>query len=270
MAAGAAAGRIPAGPPPDRPGDERNGEAPAPGGVSSPGELIATVSHELRQPLASIRGFTEMLLGHWDDFTDGDKVDILGAVHHDALRLSRLVDELLDVSRLESGRMPLFRRETDIAPLVHRVLADLKLVYPELQATVEIPARFPPLAADPFKLEQVLANILENACKYGSPGTVRISLAERSGPGRGTAEIAVSDQGAGIDPEELPHITEKFFHRGAESEVGGLGLGLWISRGIVEAHGGALVATSGRGQGTTVRFTIPLHQGRSAGKLAGP
>ncbi|HXR22196.1 MAG TPA: HAMP domain-containing sensor histidine kinase, partial [Acidimicrobiales bacterium] len=126
-------------------------------GSASLGELIATVSHELRQPLASIRGLTEMMLGHWADFSDDDKVRMLQGMLHDAERVGRMIDELLDVSRLESGQLTLHPRATDIAPLAARVVNNLKLSYPELEATVDIGPQFPTIIADPFKLEQVFA-----------------------------------------------------------------------------------------------------------------
>jgi signal transduction histidine kinase len=229
----------------------------APAEPQAAGELIATVSHELRQPLASIRGFTEMLLVHWDDFTDADKTGMLKEILHDAVRLGRLVDELLDVSRLESGRFTLSRRPTDIGDVVARVVTNLKPSYPGLEVVIKLPARFPLVLADPFKLEQVFTNIVENACKHGSAGTVRIAGSYGPDRDRPTVEIAVSDAGAGISAEELPHVTEKFY-RSANSTTSGLGLGLWVSQRIVEAHGGKLVAASGPRGGTTIRFSVPV------------
>lgn len=240
---------------------------------SSPAELIATASHELRQPLASIRGFSEMLLGHWDEFADDDKKEMLRAVFHDALRLSRLVDELLDVGRLESGRLPLSKRDVDLSHLVKRVVGDVKASYPELQAVIDFPSNFPMVTADAFKIEQVLSNIIENACKYGAPGTVKVTASHRGG----AAELAISDGGPGIAADELPYVTEKFF-RPNNTKANGLGLGLWIAKGIVEAHGGKLAATSVPGKGTTVRFSLPLdgspanrsQANARSGKLAEP
>jgi len=237
-------------------------------GRTSLGELIAAVSHELRQPLASIRGLTEMMLGHWADFSDDDKVQMLQGVLHDAERVGRLIDELLDVSRLEAGQLALQRRATDVGALAARVVNNLKLSYPDLEATVEIGPRLPTIIVDPFKLEQVFANILENACKYGSPAGIHIAASHNPAPGAAVVEISVSDRGEGIAAEDLPHVTEKFYRR-AEGKPSGLGLGLWISKEIVEAHGGELVATSVAGKGTTVSFTIPLHEDARTGKLAG-
>ncbi len=232
------------------------------------GELIAAVSHELRQPLASIRGLTEMMLGHWADFTDDDKVRMLQGVLHDAQRVGRMIEELLDVSRLESGQLPLYRRATDVGAVAERVVSSLKLSYPDLEATVEVGPRLPTVIVDPFKLEQVFGNIVENACKYGSPAGIRILVSHNRSPDAGEVEISVSDKGKGIAAEDLAHVTEKFY-RGGEGKSNGLGLGLWISKEIVEAHGGQLVATSALGAGTTVSFTIPLHADARTGKLAG-
>jgi signal transduction histidine kinase len=235
-------------------------------GSASLGELIATVSHELRQPLASIRGLTEMMLGHWADFTDEDKLRMLQGVLHDAERVGRMIDELLDVSRLESGQLALHRRATDLAAVAARVVNNLKLSYPGLEATVDIDEQLASVIVDPFKLEQVFANIVENACKYGSPVGIHITASHN--PTAGEVEISVSDKGEGIATDDLPHVTEKFY-RGGEGKSSGLGLGLWISKEIVEAHGGELVATSEVGTGTTLRFTIPLHEDARTDKLAG-
>jgi signal transduction histidine kinase len=232
------------------------------------GDVIAAVSHEVRQPLASIRGLTEMLLGHWSDFSDKDKTDMLYEVQHNAERVGRLIDELLEASRSEAGPLMLRQKETYVAALVARVAAGLRLSYPDLQVDVRFPPELPNVWVDPFKLEQVLANLLENAYKHGSPAHVVVAGVVKSTTSGGFVEISVSDKGNGIPPEELPHVTDKYF-RGASSHQGGLGLGLWISKGIVEAHGGELVASSVPGQGATVRFTIPLHDDATAGKLAG-
>ena len=271
-------------------------------GRARSGEMFAMVGHEMRRPLTSIKGYTEMLLAHWEDFSDADKIGMLKEMRHDAERVGRLIDDLVEVSRLETGRASLVLRQVDMADLVARVVADLKAAYPVLEASVEIPPQLPPVVADPFRLEQVIGNILENACQYGSPGTVRIrgsyhpSPFPNRAPGvsggplpgtgqppagewgdgptgqqapSGVVEIAISDKGEGIAPDDLPHVTEKFY-RSAAARRGGLGLGLWISKSIVEAHGGRLVASSVAGEGATVHFTIPLRRDGGSGKLAGP
>jgi signal transduction histidine kinase len=137
-----------------------------------------------------------------------------------------------------------------------------------VEATVELVPDIPKITAGPDKVEQVLFNILDNSCRHGAAGAVRVTVARKSTPPSDRVEVSVADDGMGIAPEDLPHVTEKLF-RAAGGERGGVGLGLWISSEIVEAHGGELVTTSVPGHGTTVRFTIPLRESTGAGKLAG-
>jgi signal transduction histidine kinase len=207
-----------------------------------------------------------MLLGHWAEFSDRDRLEMLREILHEADRVGRLIDELLDVSRLDSGQLRLHVRETSLGELAERVAAKVKLSYPALDAVVDLPEQLPTVHVDPFKVEQVLSNLLENACKYGSAAGARVTAAYVAGPAGGEVSVTVSDDGPGISPEDLPHVTEKFF-RGAGSKPSGLGLGLWISKGIVEAHGGNLTVASPSGEGTAVCFTIPLRPGARAGKL---
>ena len=131
--------------------------------------------------------------------------------------------------------------------------AMVKLEYPELEVVLTFPDPFPKVYADPDKVVQVLTNLVENACKYGSPSGMRV----QGQIGDEDVAVAVSDRGEGIPEEDLPKVFTKFFRR-AEGKPTGSGLGLWISRGLVEAHGGRLIASSIPGQGTTFRFTLPL------------
>jgi two-component system, OmpR family, phosphate regulon sensor histidine kinase PhoR len=227
-----------------------------------------------------------MLLGHWADFSEKDKTEMLREVLHDAERVGRLIDELLDFSRMESGQLRLRGAETDLGKVVARATSNLAFSFPGVETNVELPGDLPKIMADPFKVEQVLFNILDNSCKHGGARAVHVTVVRKpqsaAGPKSAAGprspadpkspadvlEIAVVDNGVGIPAEDLPHVTEKFF-RANGGEPGGLGLGLWISREIVEAHGGELVTTSVPGQGTIVRFTIPLREGIGAGKLAG-
>jgi signal transduction histidine kinase len=241
----------------------------SPSGTDAPtADFVAAVSHELRQPLASIRGLTEMLLGYWGDFSDQDKTEMLREVLHEAERVGHLVDELLDFSRMGSGQLRLRWMETDLGKVVARAMSNLAVSFPDVRVTVELPPALPTIMADPFKVEQVLFNLLENSCQHGAASAVRVAVARQAERRAEVVEISVGDNGVGIAPEDLPHVTEKFF-RATVAEAGGLGLGLWISRKIVEAHGGVLLATSVPGEGTTVRFTIPLRESTGAGKLAG-
>ncbi|HEX2043333.1 MAG TPA: PAS domain-containing sensor histidine kinase [Acidimicrobiales bacterium] len=215
-------------------------------------EVISTVSHELRSPLTSVRGYTSLLLNRWDRLADDQKRTMLEQVNHDAGRVTRLVTELLDISRLESGRLVLRRQLVDLPALAANVVEKVRMLEPEVDAELGFPADFPPVYADPDKIEQVLTNLVENAAKYGNPKGMRIFGRHRDG----MVTVAVADKGEGIPERDLRRVFSKFFRR-AETRPTGSGLGLWISRGLVEAHGGSLVVASQVGAGSTFSFTLP-------------
>ncbi|MFN2606971.1 MAG: ATP-binding protein [Acidimicrobiales bacterium] len=230
----------------------RNGTHARPEGPASGMEVISTVSHELRSPLTSVRGYTSLLLNRWDRLGDEQKRAMLEQVNHDAGRVTRLVTELLDISRLESGRLHLRRQLVDLRALAVGVVDKVRMMEAELDAEVLFPADFPDVYADPDKVEQVLTNLVENAAKYGHPKGMRI-VGEQ---GDGVVAVAVADKGEGMPESDLRRVFTKFFRR-AETRPTGSGLGLWISRGLVEAHGGTLVVSSEVGRGSTFRFTLP-------------
>lgn len=215
-------------------------------------EIVSTVSHELRSPLTSVKGFTALLLNRWDRLADDDKVAMLELVNRDADRVTRLITELLDISRLESGRLVLRRQLVDLPRLAASVVENVSVEYPALDATLGFSPSFPRVYADPDKVVQVLTNLVENACKYGSPTGLAVT-GEVSG---GEVALAVADRGDGIGAEDIENIFTRFFRR-PEARPSGSGLGLWISRGLVQAHGGRLSVTSVPGQGSTFRFTLP-------------
>ncbi len=215
-------------------------------------EVISTVSHELRSPLTSVKGYTSLLLNRWERLADEQKLMMLEQVHHDADRVTRLVTELLDISRLESGKLVLRRQMVDLAKLVVVVVEKVRMIEAEVRADLDFDGNFPRVYADPDKIEQVLTNLVENAAKYADPKGVRVL----GRVGDGVVSVAVVDQGEGIPQSDLPRVFTKFYRR-AETRPSGSGLGLWISRGLVEAHGGRLVVESEVGVGSTFRFTLP-------------
>ncbi|MGW1788587.1 ATP-binding protein [Streptomyces tubercidicus] len=219
-------------------------------------ELIATVAHELRSPLTSVKGFTATLLQKWERFTDDQKRLMLETVDADANRVTRLIAELLDISRIDSGRLEVRRQRVDMSAAVRR--------HVQAQTTAgQRPDRFlirmleplPDLWADPDKVDQVLGNLLENAVRHGE-GTVTIEVGPVSDTtsAEGTS-VTVSDEGPGIPEESMSRVFTRFW-RG--SKRGGTGLGLYIVKGIVEAHGGTITVGRAPAGGAQFRFSLPV------------
>ncbi|MBM9510540.1 sensor histidine kinase [Actinacidiphila acididurans] len=222
-------------------------------------ELIATVAHELRSPLTSVKGFTATLLAKWERFTDDQKKVMLETVDADANRVTRLIAELLDISRIDSGRLEVRRQPVDMpAALRRHVDGHVAAGQPAERFALKVTGPLPPLWADPDKVDQILGNLLENAVRHGA-GTVTMEVTPAPATGgdrttRGTA-VTVSDEGPGIPEESMGRVFTRFW-RG--SKRGGTGLGLYIVKGIVEAHGGAISVGRAPGGGAQFRFILPV------------
>ena len=217
-------------------------------------DLVATLAHELRSPLTGVKGFVHALLNRWDKLTDEQKRLMLTTAGADADRLSRLITELLDVARIDTGRLQLHRRPTDLAAKADRVVQSLAVVTSTpIELTVD--ADLPPVDADPDKVMQVLTNVAENAVRHGS-GTVRIHVGVWPDD-PGYVAVTVTDEGAGIPPELRQRIFAKFWTAGTR---GGSGLGLYIVHGLVRAHGGTIVVGERPGGGARFVTTWPRAQ----------
>lgn len=214
-------------------------------------DLIATASHELRSPLTSVRGFTKTLLARWDRFDDATRRQMVATIDEDADRVTRLLAGLLDVSRIDAGRLPLRRQivalDEVVEPLVRRFAAD----HPERSLTVDVPADLPDVVVDRDRIAQVLTNLLDNAVTHGA-GAVHIA-AEPAGD---VVRCVVADEGD-LPAAERERVFAKYYRVGDDRRAG-LGLGLYISRGIVVAHGGRMWVDSAAGAGTRLRFTLPV------------
>ena len=221
-------------------------------------EFLSNISHELRTPLQPIRGLTKLIL-------DGKVPDpetqreFLTTIESESQHLSVLVDNLLDMSRLESSRFTIQKRRLPIRDIIlgtvetFRSLANMKNII----IIEDIPAKLPEIEADGERLRQVITNLLSNATKFSEPGsniTVK-AVAETAG-----LLVQVVDNGIGIPKKAMPHLFERFYRVGDTAWIGGTGSGLYISRQIIEAHGGRIWAESKKGKGSTFSFYLPLNE----------
>ncbi|MEU3307578.1 ATP-binding protein [Nocardiopsis sp. NPDC055551] len=213
-------------------------------------DLVSEVAHELRSPLTSVKGFTSTLLTKWERLTDKQKLFMLETVNADADRVTRLIHDLLDVSRIESGRLEVRRQVVDLPEAVRRVVSGrVASGESEERFRVETHGDLPQMWLDPDKLEQILANLVENGVRHGA-GTVSIVIE----PCEGGAAVSVRDEGQGIAPETIPRVFRQFWR---SKRRGGTGLGLFIVKGLVEAHGGTITVGRAPNGGAEFRFTMP-------------
>ncbi|HEX5936361.1 MAG TPA: HAMP domain-containing sensor histidine kinase [Actinomycetota bacterium] len=221
-------------------------------------DLVANVSHELKTPIAAIRAHLENLL----DGVEQPDPATLGVMLAQVERLGRLVDQLLDLSRLESGEVPLRIEALPLQPLVDDLISeiDVALAGREVEVRNVVSADLPALSADRERVHQVLFNLVDNAVRFTPDGgRVTISARRRNG----SVEVAVADTGAGIAPEHLPRLFERFYRADAARTrgEGGTGIGLAIARSVVEAHGGRISAESEPGRGSVFTFDLPSADG---------
>ena len=219
-------------------------------------DFVSMVSHELRSPLTNISGAVELLLAE-EELSDEYVRKMLGVVGEQSDRLIRLVRGVLDVSRIDAGRLSLDRGEADLLPIVQRAVSSL-------QPTThfhwfELPAGddLPPVWGDEDRIEEIFFNLLDNAIKFSpSGGPIKIQMEA----GDGEITVSVTDPGIGIPPAKLDRIFQKFHRLDSDDsrETYGHGLGLYITKGLVEAHGGRMWAESVEGEGSTFSFTLPL------------
>jgi two-component system phosphate regulon sensor histidine kinase PhoR len=219
-------------------------------------EFVANASHELRTPLAAIRGFAETLLGD-STLSEDQRRSYLEVIDRHAGRLGTLVNDLLELSRIESGQAPLDQQPVDIAEVASGLLRDCeaRVVEKGLEAASE--ATGAAVAwADPQAVWQIVSNLLDNAIKYTEPGG-RIQIRIQGDPR--WVRVEVSDTGVGIPERDLARIFERFYRvdRARSRALGGTGLGLSIVKHLVQSQGGEITVESELGRGSSFRFTLP-------------
>jgi signal transduction histidine kinase len=224
-------------------------------------DLVSTVAHELRSPLTSVKGFTATLLAKWGRFTDDQKRVMLETVNADADRVTRLITELLDVSRIESGRMEIHRQLVSVPERAEKIVAGRVAAGDSADRyRLVVADRLPETWLDADKVDQILGNLIENAVRHGA-GTVTVVVEplETAGaravrPGGEGIAVSVRDEGDGVAPELVPRIFRQFWRA---KRRGGAGLGLYIVKGLVEAHGGTITVQRAPEGGAEFRFTMP-------------
>lgn len=217
---------------------------------------IHTISHDLRNPLTIVIAQAQLLQRKLrKPHGGGQEASSAGDILTAALRMNTMIQDLVDSARLESRQLELATEPVALSPALAEMLQRAAPVMDVGRVKLDIPPRLPPVAADVARLERILINLMTNALKYSAPET-DILVAAREGDN--DVVISVSDQGAGIAQEDLPHIFERFYRPQSGRKAGGLGLGLYITKMLVEAHGGRINVSSEVGKGTTFSFTLPV------------
>ncbi|MGA8978309.1 MAG: ATP-binding protein [Pedococcus sp.] len=225
--------------------------------------LISTVAHELRSPLTSVKGFSSTLLRRWDRFTDDQKRLMIETIEADADRVTRLITELLDISRIDAGRLQIRSQPVDVAMVYGRHIERAVASGQDRDRfAIDVPEDLPEIWVDPDRLDQILSNLIENAFRHGE-GVVTLAAAKACGAAQDLLaskghhqgiDLVVSDEGKGIPPDHRDIVFSRFWHGASR---GSTGLGLYVVKGLVEAHGGRVQVESAPGGGAQFRLSLP-------------
>jgi signal transduction histidine kinase len=218
--------------------------------------FISVISHELKTPVALIKGYVGTLRredARWDREVTQDS---LAVIEEETDRLTELIENLLDVTRLQAGNLTLNRSDVSLNKTAERMAERFRTQTKNHTIVVDFPADFPVILADETRLEQVFSNLLSNAIKY-SPSGGEIKISGRVSDGHPI--ICVSDQGPGIAPGDIPHVFDRFYRASDVSRTTkGAGLGLFLAKAIVEAHGGRIWVDPKPGEGARICFSLPI------------
>lgn len=219
--------------------------------------LLSTVSHELRTPLAVIKGYSTLLLDYDRRLVEEEKQQHLSSIDRATDRLTELVEHLLDMSRLDAGLLRLEKVPTSISKLIGEAVAEAQLTAPAGRVTSRVNGKLPRVNIDARRIRQVLDNLVDNAIKYSGDGSKVVIEAEET---ESELRISVTDRGIGIPPEDIDKVFDRMYRAEQRLSQGsqGLGLGLSVCKGMVEAHGGRIWVESQVGAGSTFHFTLPV------------
>jgi signal transduction histidine kinase len=218
-------------------------------------EFVGVVAHDLRSPMTVIVGYIETVLTRWDDIPDDTKRELLSVASRNTRRLSDLVEDVLQVARIESGDFPYDIKPFDLGALVRRTAAEMTAAQPDRPVVAEAPSGLPAALGDEDRQWRVLTNLLANAQKYSPPDVPAVVCVAADAS---FLRVSVADRGPGIPAEDMPRLFGKFSRLAPpKGGASGTGLGLYICKALVEAQGGTIEAESTVGAGTTMRYTVP-------------
>ena len=231
-------------------------------------EFLSSAAHELRTPMASIHGFSELLLKR--DYDVETRLELLQTIHRQSTHLIHLVNELLDLARIESRAGQDFKlEEQSLAPLVRETAASILILDDPRRVEIRLPDVLPMVRIDAGKTRQALTNILSNAYKYSpAGGAIELSIERRSASERDFLGVCVRDQGIGMTPAQLARACERFYRADASGAIPGTGLGLSLVKEIMVLQGGSVEIASQTGRGTTVTLWLPVSSSRAAALAA--
>lgn len=219
-------------------------------------EMISKIAHELRSPLTSVKGFSSTLIRRWDRFTEEQKFQFVETIHADAERMGRIVSEVLDLARLESGRLELHQQNVDLGALTEKAAGHHATLPGSDRVKVQVPEGLRAFG-DPDRLEHVLGNLVENAIKFSDEGDIVVTGREAGE----TVELWITDEGVGIEEDRLGTVFSGPGPTGQKATPSGTGLGLYLSKRLIDAHGGTITVESSPGRGS--KFTVVLPRAAS-------
>jgi signal transduction histidine kinase len=221
-------------------------------------EFLATISHELRTPLNSVLGYSEIILEGIDGPIGAEAEEDVRAIHENGQHLLKLINDVLDLAKIEAGRMTLDLEDVPLPPLLEKIRSANAglLAGKPLTFIMSVPEDLPAVEADPLRLQQVLNNLISNAVKFTPQGTIRVAAWRENG----NVAISIADTGIGIAPDDVPSIFEKFRQLDGSytRRANGTGLGLAITNHLVQMHGGSIGVESELGKGTTFVVRLPV------------
>jgi signal transduction histidine kinase len=219
-------------------------------------ELISKIAHELRSPLTSVQGFSGTLVKRWDRLRDEQRLELVGTIHADAVRMGRIISDVLDLARLETGRLHLDVANVNVAAIAEKATGNVARWPGAERVTTSIPPELN-VRADAARLEHIVTALVENAIKFSDSGPVEV----RAEPHESTVVISVTDRGVGIEPVRIDEIFAGPAPAGQSATPTGSGLGLYLTKRLVEAHGGTIRVQSSPGRGSSFAVALPSADG---------